>query len=75
MIKVYCDICGRLLKKDCSDQVNLNFNAYGVTGFKTMEVNLCVPCAEFIVSKINNPGEMRADEVKKGVESSYGCNG
>lgn len=68
MIKTYCDICGRELKEDCSDQVNLDFNFYGSTGFelkleqnhfKGNELNLCVSCAESVVSDIEGLRKMR----------------
>ena len=50
MIKVYCDICGKELKSDCSDQVNLDFNAYRTSGFESKELNLCVNCAKKVES-------------------------
>lgn len=68
MIKTYCDICGKELKEDCSDQVNLDFNFYGSTGFelklerdyfKGNELNLCVSCAESVVSDIEDLRKMR----------------
>ena len=61
MVQVFCDVCGKKLEQDCSDQVNLNFNSYGVTGFKMMEVNLCVPCAKLVVSEI--------EELKKKIKT------
>ena len=63
MIKVFCDICGKELSKDFSDAVNLDFNSYGVSGFtleidkykpKESELNLCVECAEKVVSDIED---------------------
>ena len=63
MIKTYCDICGKELKEDCSDQVNLDFHAFGITGFivklqaeqfKANSLNLCVECAEKVVSDIED---------------------
>ena len=59
MIKVYCDICGKELKSDCSDQVNLDFNAFGTTGFEPKELNMCVECANKVVSDIE---ELRSGE-------------
>lgn len=68
MIKVYCDICGKELAEDCSDQVNLDFHSYGISGFvlelesqkfKDSELNLCVPCAESVVSDIEDLRKMR----------------
>ena len=56
MIQVYCDVCWKKLKKDCADQVNLDFNAFGITGFKHKELNLCVRCAELVLSKIEELG-------------------
>ena len=53
MIKVYCDVCKRLLKNDSSNAVNLDFYSYGVSGFSHEEINLCVPCAELVVSTID----------------------
>lgn len=63
MTKVYCDICGRELAEDCSDQVNLDFNSFGTAGFtleidkykpRESELNLCVECAEKVVSDIED---------------------
>jgi len=61
MIKVYCDICGKELSEDFRDSVNLDFNSFGTAGFtleidkykpKDAELNLCVECAEKVVSDI-----------------------
>ena len=52
MIKVYCDICGKELKRNCFDQVNLDFNAYKTSGFESKELNLCVDCANEVKSCI-----------------------
>jgi hypothetical protein len=71
MIKTYCDICGKELKQDNSDQVNIDFNAFGISGFKVnlngyectcCEVNLCVECAESVVSDIE---DLRMTRMKK----------
>ena len=68
MIKVYCDICGKELAEDCSDQVNLDFHSYGISGFvlelefkkcKDSELNLCVSCAESVVSDIEDLRKIR----------------
>lgn len=66
MIEVYCDVCWKKLKKDCADQVNLDFNAFGITGFKHEGLNLCVRCAELVLSKIEELGEeVRIAEAKE----------
>jgi len=63
MIKVFCDICGKELSEDFKDVVNLDFNSYGTAGFtleidkykpKASELNLCVECAEKVVSDIED---------------------
>ena len=59
MIKIYCDICGKQLNKDCSNQVNIDFNAFGTSGFEPKELNLCVECANKVVSDIE---ELRSGE-------------
>lgn len=46
MIKVYCDICGKQLKDDYSNVINLDFNCYGVAKFERPKTyNLCKSCA------------------------------
>lgn len=65
MVQVFCDVCGKILKQDCSDQVNIDFNSYGVTGFKWMEVNLCVSCAKLVVSEIEKLSERVKTELPK----------
>ena len=65
MILTYCDICKKLLKQDCSDQVNLDFNSYGVSGFQRMEVQLCVPCAKLVISEMEKLGEKIQEEQSK----------
>jgi len=71
MIKIYCDICGKELAEDCSDQVNLDFHSYGISGFvleleskkyKDNELNLCVSCAESVVSDIEDLRKMRREK-------------
>jgi len=62
MIKTFCDICEKELAKDCSDQVNLDFNAFGCVGFEVAlnglkydnELNLCKDCADSVVSDIED---------------------
>ena len=63
MIKMFCDICGKELSDDCRDVVNLDFNCFGTAGFtleidkykpKDSELNLCVECAENVVSDIED---------------------
>lgn len=63
MIKMYCDICGKELSEDCNNVVNLDFNYFGTAGFmceidkykpKASELNLCVECAEKVVSDIED---------------------
>ena len=73
MIKMYCDICGKELSGDCRDVVNLDFNCFGTAGFtleidkckpKDSELNLCVECAEKVVSDIE---DLRKIEKQKGL--------
>ena len=63
MIKTFCDICGNELDKFHGGQVNLDFNCYGVTGFrlvlqkreyKNNELQLCVDCANAVVLEIED---------------------
>lgn len=68
MIRTYCDICGKELKEDCSDQVNIDFHSFGISGFilkleahqcKANEINLCVDCARGVVSDIEKRRKLR----------------
>ena len=65
MIKMYCDICEKELSEDCKDVINIDFNSFGTAGFtleidkykpksKSSELNLCVECAEKVVSDIED---------------------
>ena len=63
MIKMFCDICRKELSEDCNNVVNLDFNSFGTAGFmleidkykpKSSELNLCVECAEKVVSDIED---------------------
>lgn len=53
MIKTYCDMCGKEI--DCDiDQVNLDFNHYGVVKFeRDKEKQLCVGCADKVIKFID----------------------
>ncbi len=44
MIKTYCDFCGEEIK-DVNMQVNLDWNAFGVSGFACEEYNFHLECA------------------------------
>ena len=50
MIKVFCDNCGKELKEDCSDQVNIDINCFQVSGIKNEGFNYCPGCAKTIIS-------------------------
>lgn len=55
MVKVYCDICGKQLKSDYSNVVNLDFNCYGTADFdKGHTYNLCKKCATKIKAHIDS---------------------
>lgn len=63
MIRMICDVCGKTLRNDCHDVVNLDFHSYGASGFVLeidkykplqQELNLCVECAEHVVSDIED---------------------
>lgn len=52
MIKVICDICGKVLPDNGEQSVNLDFNCYDIKGSRLRvnhpedrEYNLCVYCA------------------------------
>lgn len=50
MVKVYCDICGKELKGNFEDTVNVRFNHYGTVDFKDEDApktsfELCKDCA------------------------------
>ena len=76
MIKMYCDICGKELSDHCRDVVNLDFNCFGTAGFtleidkykpKDSELNLCVACAEKVVSDIEDLRKI----AKQGVAAKF----
>lgn len=49
MIKVYCDGCGKQLKNDFEDTVNMDFNCYGTAKFDDRKTyNLCKQCATVV---------------------------
>ena len=55
MVKVYCDGCGKQLKSDYADVINVDFNCYGTANFERFDTrNLCKQCAtavrEFIIA-------------------------
>ena len=73
MIRTFCDICGKELNEDHSNQVNVTFHAYGLEGFvvklkahtfKDGEINLCVGCADSVVSDIEDLKLMRGVRAK-----------
>lgn len=75
MIKMFCDICGKELAQDCEDTVNLDFHSFGVSGFEVRlekykpladELNLCVDCAEKVVSSIEDLRKIAKMEQKDG---------
>lgn len=50
MTKVFCDRCGKELDPECKDQVNIDFNSFGVSGFRDRVrghtcFQYCVDCA------------------------------
>lgn len=50
MVRVICDGCGKELEADFSNVVNLDWNNFGVVGFKPdrREYNFCVDCATIL---------------------------
>jgi hypothetical protein len=69
MIKVYCDYCQKEIESS-NEQVNLDFNAFGCTGFPTdKEYQLHIKCAcrvknklEDIMKPIDHPTEKGGEE-------------
>lgn len=62
MIKVYCDYCEKKIENS-NEQINLNFNAYGCTGFPTdKEYQLHVECATRLKNKLENFLKERSEE-------------
>lgn len=54
MIEVYCDYCQKKIEST-NEQVNLNFNAFGCTGFLTdKEYQLHIECATRIKNKLED---------------------
>ncbi len=62
MIKMFCDVCGKQINKDFSSAINLEFN-YKSSDFsieidnykpKSNVLNLCVKCAESVLSDIED---------------------
>lgn len=72
MIKVYCDMCGKELKSDYSNVVNLDFNCYGTVDFdRGHTYNLCKKCAikaKAYLSKAT--GESEADNEQTTAEEA-----
>lgn len=57
MIKVICDICGKVLPDKGEKTVNLDFNSYLIAGSRLKndsdrEYNLCVYCANELYDTI-----------------------
>lgn len=53
MIKVYCDYCHKEIENS-NEQVNLDFNAFGCTGFPTdREYQLHIECATRVKNKLD----------------------
>ena len=49
MIKTFCDRCGRELEEGCVNQVNVDFNYYGTSGFYPRghkDFQFCPECAK-----------------------------
>lgn len=66
MIEVYCDYCKRKIESS-NEQVNLDFNAYGCTGFPTdMEYQLHVECAYRVKNKLEGIMNREEHETKEG---------
>ena len=63
MVKVYCDICGKSLKGNFEDTVNVRFNCYGTVDFKESEdapktsFELCKDCATEIRAYLMIPNK------------------
>lgn len=54
MIKCYCDFCKKEIENS-NKQVNLNFNAFGCTGFTTdKEYRFHIECATRMQNKIED---------------------
>ena len=54
MIKTYCDYCQKEIESS-NEQVNLDFNAYGCTGFpKDKEYQFHVECAIRVKNKLED---------------------
>ena len=54
MIEVYCDYCQKKIEST-SEQVNLNFNAFGCSGFPTdKEYQLHIECATRVKNKLED---------------------
>lgn len=51
MVRTYCDFCHAPIETP-DDQVNLEFNSYGCTGFPNHEYNFHVSCATIIRTKL-----------------------
>lgn len=71
MIKVYCDYCHKEIESP-NEQVNLNFNAFGSTGFLTdMEYQLHIECATRVKNKLDyfmSEKDMASIKKEMGVE-------
>lgn len=60
MVKVYCDICGKALKGNFEDTVNVKFNHYGTVDFKDepkTSFELCKDCATEIRAYLMIPNK------------------
>ena len=69
MIKVICDICGKVLPDNGERTVNLNFNSYEIAGARfnkqsDREYNLCVYCANEMYDTIQVMKAQRDQERK-----------
>lgn len=51
MIKIYCDYCYKEIESS-NEQVNLDFNAFGCTGFDDKEYQLHIECATRVKNKL-----------------------
>lgn len=60
MLKVYCDGCGKQLKSNFADVINMEFHSYGTAEFDDGETkNFCKSCATTIKEFIEKMPEDR----------------
>ena len=75
MQKVFCDICGKEMPNDFNKTVAVTFNCFQVAGFQTKidgyepkhgDFHFCVPCAESVISSIEDLRKIAKMEQKDG---------